>query len=76
MYVRLNIPLVMHFQAWQEDRLPGMPFIYREKGRGSLNIGRRFFQLTKSEGRFFLLEVRGIRFQFGEMEESWPARGF
>ncbi len=66
----------MHFQYWQEDRLPGMPFLYREKGRGSLNIGRRFFQLTKSEGSFLLLELSGIRCQIGEVKESWPARGF
>lgn len=76
MFIRLNVPWLFHFQAWQEDRLPGMPFMYREKGRGSLNIGRAFFQLTKTEGSFFLLELSGIRFQIGELAESWPARGF
>lgn len=71
--IRLNIPFVLHFQTWHEKQPEGAPFFLRDKVRGSLNMGDRFFQLTVSEGRFFLLETNLIRFQIGPSGLGWPA---
>lgn len=71
--IRLNIPFVLHFQTWHEKQPEGAPFILRDKVRDSLNVGNRFFQLTASEGSFFLLETNRIRFQLGSTGLGWPA---
>lgn len=71
--IRLNIPFVLHFQTWQEKRPEGTRFILRDKVRGSLNVGDRFFQMTESEGRFFLLETNHMRCQIGSAGLGWPA---
>jgi hypothetical protein len=48
--IRLNIPFVLHFQAWSEERSEGAPFLIHDKVRNSLNVGGRFIQLNQSEG--------------------------
>jgi hypothetical protein len=70
--IRLNIPFVLHFQAWSEERSEGAPFLIHDKVRNSLNVGGRFIQLNQSEGDFLLLETNHMRLQLGAVGVHWP----
>jgi hypothetical protein len=73
MSFRINIPFLFHFQTWREDRPQGMPFVSQERERGVVYLGGRMFQLTGSDGNFFLCETSFIRFQLGQVGVDRPA---